>query len=475
MILFSTGTLGAEKILYDDFSTGYLDGEKWRQRNYVLEIVGGQLVSKIGNRSPGMSAEVLPGIFRNHLPFAPPTPTAPETLDDIKIIECEITIVEAIRDNAPDSRSGAMIFGYFYNKNGTGSAIGDILALLAIGDRGNGGLEAYWVAVEALTDDAQTEGFLDGDTILGPGPLQYGTPYKLKISYDGDKRFDFSIFVGSTEYTDFFIGPDKNGIAITSLKSISTGIDATNGSNNGFVSAKIDNVHINDEGTVYDDFSDPLIDLTNWRWDEWVREPSNGYLRANIIGNGSTEWVNTSLIEKDAPYLEAKVYIDSSSQLSPGAVGVGRVQGYFYNESRGPGSGQAYNEYEGNVFVQLQLNYNSDGSLIAKAYADRSNNENQNDWTNLFSHDFSVPIALDTFYTLSIKFEGKKLIFNCAGESVEHNITTPTYPAYDEYRSIQTRLYLDSGETGYMKVRFDDIYIEKKVMFNPSVPVLLLF
>jgi hypothetical protein len=304
--------------------------------------------------------------------------------------------------------------------------------------------------------------------------LQYDTPYKLKISYDGTKTFNFSIFVGSTEYTDSFTGPDKNGIAITSLKSISTGIDATNGSNNGYVSAKIDNVYINDEITVYEDFSSSLIDLIKWKRSEWVREPSNGYLRANVIWYGSTQRTTTQLVEKDAPYLEAKVYIDSSSQLSAGAIGFGRIQGYFYNESRGPGSGQAYNEYEGNVFVQLRLNYNGDGSLIARAYAHRSDNANQSDWTNLFTHDFSIPINFDTYYTLSIRFEDKKLIFQCEGEVVEYPIDTPTYPPYGEYRIIQTRVELDSGETGYMKVRFDDVYIEKKVKFIPSATLLLL-
>ena len=147
-ILISSGDVFAGKTLYDDFSTKYLDGKKWYQRNYVREIVNGQFVSKIGNRSPGMGAEVIPGIFRNHLPFA--TPEALETLDDIKIIECDITVVETQLDSAPGSRSSAIIFGYFYNINTSGGAIGDILALLRIGDRGNGGLEASWVVVEVL-------------------------------------------------------------------------------------------------------------------------------------------------------------------------------------------------------------------------------------------------------------------------------------------------------------------------------------
>lgn len=132
-------------------------------------------------------------------------------------------------------------------------------------------------------------------------------------------------------------------------------------------------------------------------------------MRANIIGEGSTRAVNTYLTEKDAPYFEAKVRIDSSSQLSPGTWGIGRIQGYYYNDSRGPGSGQSYNQYEGDVFVQVRLRYNSDGTLSANAYVDRSNDDNESDFRNLFSHDFSVPIALDTDYILSIKFEGETM------------------------------------------------------------------
>ena len=111
------------------------------------------------------------------------------------------------------------------------------------------------------------------------------------------------IYTVNDVYTDNYIGPAKIRAAVTSWKGISTGINATTGSNNGYVFAKFDNVHINDENTVYDDFSSPLIDLTKWTWSEWVREPFNSYLRANIIGYGSTQSVNTLLTEKDIPSL----------------------------------------------------------------------------------------------------------------------------------------------------------------------------
>jgi len=468
-ILISAGDVAAGKTLYDDFSADYLDGKKWFQRTYVREIVNGQFVSKLGNRSPGMGAEVAPGVFRNNLSFAPPT--APKTLDDIKIIECEITIVEAKLDSATDSKSFTRIAGYFYSKNETGGATGDIFSHIMIGDQGNGKLEAFWEVQEMLSDDTRTWSVIGSGTISDFDTSIIDPPYKAKISYDGDRTFSFIV---NDLYTDSYIGPIKKRAAVTPWKGISTGINATNGSNNGYVSAKFDNVKINDETSVYDNFSSDLIDPAKWQEKEGVREVPSDYLRANIIGYGSTQRANTNLIEKDAPYLEAQVRIDGGSDLSPGAYGVGRIQGYYYNESRGPGSGQSHNKYEGDVFVRVWLRYNGDDTFSANAYVDRSNDENESDWTNLFSHNFSVPIVLDTYYTLSIRFEGKKLIFGCNGEIAEHEIDTPIYPAYGEHRSLQARVYLDSGETGYIKVRFDDIFIEKKVKFNTSIPMLLL-
>ena len=116
-LIINSRAFAAGKTLYDDFSSNYIDGGKWRQRTYVREIVNGQYVSKLGNRTPGMSAEVAPGIFRNNLSFA-----YPEIIDSI---ECYITIVETKLDSAPNSESFARIAGYFYNINETGGATGD--------------------------------------------------------------------------------------------------------------------------------------------------------------------------------------------------------------------------------------------------------------------------------------------------------------------------------------------------------------
>ena len=288
---------------------------------------------------------------------------------------------------------------------------------------------------DTLTDDNATWNVVGSGTISDFDTALIDPPYKVKLSYDGDKTFSFIV---NDIYSDSYSGPDRKRDPTTNGKVISAAIRVGNGSNNGYMHGKIDNVYVNDEITVYDAFSYPLIDRTKWAYDELVRESSEGFLRTQIIGNGSTETVSTYLTQQDTPYLEAKVFIDSSSILSPGAYGIGRIQGYYYNDSRGPGSGQSHNKYEGDVFAQVRLRYDSDGTLSADAFVDRSNNENESDFTNLFVHNFSIPISLDTYYALSIRFIGKKLIFSCASETAEYNITTPIYPAYGEHRLLRS-------------------------------------
>ena len=131
-------------------------------------------------------------------------------------------------------------------------------------------------------------------------------------------------------------------------------------------------------------------------------------------------------------------------------------------EGRKPESGQAYNKYEGDVLAQVRLRYDSNGSLSAGAYVDRSNDADETNFTNLFSHLFSVPITLGTDYILSIGFYENKLVFTCEGETAEYQITTQVYTPYGEHRLLRSRIQLDPGESGYMKAIFDDVYITPK-------------
>lgn len=457
------GNAVAGKLLWDTFSSEHIDGSKWWPREYVRQVVDEQYISKLGNSS-GMGAEVLPGIFRISLPLV--------EKDEIKTIQVDITLVEVVRDKkALDAKSFAMVGGYFYNVSEIQGLAGDIFAQINIGDKGNG-LEAFWEVSKRLSADSLQWEPLGNGTMPLDAPLQIGSPVNVKISHDGNKTIEFLV----NGKTAVFVGTeDKNRGPEESFKALEVGINATDGSNSGFISAKFDNVYINDSQTLHDDFSDPAIDLSKWKYPEWVREISNNRLQSVLKRSDSNGQVNTHLSPKDAPYIEAKVRIDSDTQLSDGARGIARLQGYFYNDSRGPGSGNDYNLYEGDIFAQIRLEYRSDGTLKAQAYVHRSDTADESIFPNLFSHTFATPISLDRDYILSINFEDQKLIFSCDGETTVYEITTPIYVPYGEHRLLRSRLYLDSGETGYLKTQFDDVYIgypSGDINFNKTAGVL---
>jgi len=450
------------KLLFDDFSSGYFAENKWWPREYVRYVDNGKYVSKLGN-SKGMGAEVAPGVFQVDLSFVDP--------ENIHTIQADISLSEVRLDQqGTNTESYGMLGGRFYNVSSVAGGIGDIWAEIGIGDRGNG-LEAFWAVARFTSDDYSQWEFLGNGTINLGSTIQIDVPVTAKIAYDGNKTFEFSIDGQSAT----FVGQDeRKSDAYNAYKGLIVGIEATDGSDTGYISATFDNVYINNSSTIYDDFSAATIDLSKWTNSEWVREISNGRLQSIYKRSNSTGQVNTYLSAKDTPYFEATARIDSSTQISNGAVAVARLQGYYYNDSRGPGSGNDYNVYEGDIFVQIRLEYRSDGTLSAIAFVDRSNEPDESNYTNLFSHTFATPIFLDTDYTLSINYEKDTLIFKCNDETALYTITSPMYPPYGEHRLLRSRLYLDPGESGYLKTQFDNIYIKGPITATPAINFLLL-
>ena len=91
----------AGKLLVDNFSSGYLDGNTWWPREYVNHVENGKYVAKLGNSS-GMGAEVEPGIFIVSLPFVDP--------DNIHTMQADITLKEVRLDQQGlNTESYAMI------------------------------------------------------------------------------------------------------------------------------------------------------------------------------------------------------------------------------------------------------------------------------------------------------------------------------------------------------------------------------
>ena len=171
---------------------------------------------------------------------------------------------------------------------------------------------------------------------------------------------------------------------------------------------------------AYDRFENDLIDSAKWTWGERVREVSSGKLRLAVGGSGQDSLVSVSPRERVTSFLGAKVLVESGSRFYDGGSGRARLAGFYYNDSRGPESGQEYNAYEGNVWAQLTLYVGDDGNLISIAKVIRSENANYNAWATLFFQEFTTVINFDTEYTLSIEFANLEFIFKCNNETFSY-------------------------------------------------------
>ena len=197
------------------------------------------------------------------------------------------------------------------------------------------------------------------------------------------------------------------------------------------------------------------FNLPNGPNNELVREVSNGELRLNIHGIGS-QVTNRMPLLSSSDFLQADVLIESSS-YTKSTNGFVRLASYFYNDSRGPGSGLPYDGDLGNVYVTVRIILNPDGNLTAKAGAWRVDDPSFTTETELISKSFPTQILFDTPYTLSIEFTGSQLIFKCNNDILTYSVSTAVFPPSNKFRAIESRVY--SGGSGYIKARVDDVYV----------------
>jgi hypothetical protein len=426
------------KTLYDDFSATYLDSGKWIQGQLVREVSEGMLVLEVHN-------SVNEGVVRETVPFADPS--------SIHTIECDIVLNTAALDSGTDSESFARIDGRFYNAQNSGTERGDIWAGLYLGDRGNG-IEAWWTVNEAMDNDGNIWEEKDSAPLNIPG-LSYGQSYTLKIDYHDENEFTFTVAGVSTPFT----GPVKQAAEYTKYKALEALVYTNAGSGDGYISARFDNVLTN--GTAYDNFSAGPLDHSKWQRLESVRKIENGKLRltSHSAGDRGNTYLNFSEI---SPYTEATVKIDSTSTIASGDRGIARIDGYFYNDTYGPGN---YNGYEGNVWVAIYMNYYGDGTLNAACYAEKILDAANTQFEELFYRQFNLPIDLDKTYRLSIRFTGKKLLFTCKDmvsgreDIFSYEITKQAYEPFDKNLSLLSRVFGDTTG-GYMVVDFDDVYVD---------------
>ena len=262
---------------------------------------------------------------------------------DLSALQATISIV-SVDDG--DSKAAANIEGTYYNAYyplGPINQIGEVFAMVSIGDRGSG-LEAWWEIHESTHPEFETWNETSG-TIIPPGTLALNTPYVSSIEYDGNQTFNFAVdSVNSGPVS----GPARTEAPFLTRQHLSTSTRCCG--TNPSIHATFDDVYKGNPLVLVDDFSSgPHLDRSIWGHyggsyllSSRVDPSITGKLfmsvsDENIQQNGRSS-TDLYLRERNPDRFEARVSISSDSVLEPGLLGRARLNGYAYNERRDGGN-----------------------------------------------------------------------------------------------------------------------------------------
>ncbi|MDM8537510.1 C13 family peptidase [Desulfobacterales bacterium HSG17] len=194
---------------------------------------------------------------------------------------------------------------------------------------------------------------------------------------------------------------------------------------------------------LYDDFEAAEIDSSKWTTFKERREIVNGKL--HIALEGYDQQTNSRLYasEKESPYFEAKILIESDSytQIISNSSPVARTSIIIEVD---------------NYKISVQLRIENDNSISAVA-----NITEIGTWVEVFWQRFSTSIAFDTEYTLSIEFVDTEVIFKCNEEQLSYQYGTLINLTGDIVKKIEATTLGENQWHGYINALFDDVYTTK--------------
>ena len=416
--------------IYDDFSVSPIDLSKW----WPLEKV--RAAPYEGKLISGIRGEASPYGYKNILPF--------KNANHINTIEADVVYLRGY--NAPGVAVGAILEGYFYQ-----AEAGHVYANIGLGKSDYETPRAACRVVDTSDNTKNLHEYFDME-------VQEGETYHLKIAYDqATNEFTFSIadHHGHSDSISWTASPrvdppDK------SFKSLTTGIWGPEGTGVSSIFVTFDNVRINNQADLYDDFESSLIDPGKWAKLDRVRAIRDGKLvlsRHMLDGSRETKATINEDNIADATFLGADIAVSDSTFATGNARTTAFMGGFFYNDK--PDS--ADEGAEGNVGAYIGLHYDESGYYMGYKTR-RCNNAECSDFTE-DKYRFDTPLEPDRTYRLSIEFKDDALFFRCNNEVVKQEILTSFSPPSVKGWTIGVKA--DGGGDGeaYARAEFDNVAI----------------
>ncbi len=448
--------------LLDDFSTGIITANKWNNAEYETIIDSGELTLRMEYANADES-------YARHRLRLSGDIGEPEALSAmIKI------------NSASNADNGLSSFGrvasIFYNAGAStpvsGDLTDDVWVAVFIGDRGNGGIESWWI-IEKSSDSSFGSSEATEGTLIGPGTLTTETYYTVSIVYNsGADTFTFSIKEGKSgtptdhELTSPY--PQLNSSENVGPR-LDIGFNYEDGGTGeeSTIDASFDDVSFEgSSSTIGDDFSSTNNFSDRWNIEYFPESATidieNEQLIIDTSANGETRTYRTrmNLADEQTQCLKADISYLGASSHPDTTRGRVRLAGYWYNDTS-----DTYTGVDRIVWASIQVE-RREGQLRASAGGwIEDSTLLPDEGEELFWHVFSTPVSEDTFYSAFIELDetNKKLIFGFNGELYTHNITTPIYPIpNDSFRQLRTELRGETSDdkaSGYISSAFDNVRI----------------
>lgn len=460
MLLWSPLVM-SERIVFDDFSQGYLDSDRWREGEGMRHIDNGKLVLSARHAAFEASDHYwrLPANAGNGNPVG-------------------IRANVAVTDASVNAGARGVVAG-IHAKFTVGAD--RFSASVLLGDRGNG-LEAIWwlekatVAVDGnvtVTIDSS-----DSGTVIEPGTLQLNQEYALQLAWNSSGEL-----VASSHGTEVVLDTMTGTQLDSTFFQLQAGVNIQSGYEPASITATFDDVEtLGDVSSasysLLDDFESEEIDQGIWSFDRGKRMVSNGRLELETQGQGSRKNTPVNLNYTDGNYLEATVRLNSATNVIPGNGARARMQllGNFYNQSVDAANGGEYDGATGDVvgFMGIEERTDSSGTGTFKRFfagASLSKDAQRNDTETIYFQPFDSSVEYDTDYTLSMELVDDKLVYKAGDAMLEFSPSQDNglgiYPVQTPFRTVLARV--ERGAGGFVSGSVDQVYSDVQPNVAPVI------
>lgn len=231
----------------------------------------------------------------------------------------------------------------------------------------------------------------------------------------------------------------------------------------------------------HDDFSGSSIDLTKWRWGEFIREirEFGGEKKLLLARSGISplaigsypnvqyNWLpfsepsSVNSIEAAVTLLDAKINGNGSVQA--------RLGGRWYNDGTSGGG------YAGDIWAELNL-LAVPGVLKGWWYVGRYTGPSDTTITQLAAGDFTQPISMGIPYTLFIGFDGANTFtFRIGAETITYKGPSRIGDPDNPFKGLGVRTQInDASSSSYVEATFDDVYTDGTLYDDFDDPSMMI-